>query len=154
MPRAAEQRAERRSTRPSRVGEANRAPGRLLLDTRVWLWWQTADRRLGPSTREAIASAVEVRFSAASAWEIAIKLSLGKLTLPRGADIEVELARDGFEPLAIDISHAAAVSRLPMHHRDPFDRMLIAQATIEDLTFVTADVALARYGVAILPATE
>lgn len=104
--------------------------------------------------RSAIASAIEVRFSAASAWEVAIKLSLGKLTLPRDADIEVELARDGFEPLAIEISHAAAVSRLPMHHRDPFDRMLIAQAMVEDLTLVTSDVALARYGVPILRATE
>lgn len=154
MPAAPKKRAESPSTRRSRVSEAKPAPARLLLDTRVWLWWQTADRRLGPATREAIAAAVEVRFSVASAWEIAIKVSLGKLTLPPRADIAAELARDGFDVLAIELSHAAAVTELPRHHPDPFDRMLVAQARVEDLTLVTADAALARYGVSIMRATE
>src|SRR6185437_3323180 len=106
------------------------------------------------ATRQAIAAAVEVRFSVASSWEIAIKVSLGKLTLPRGADIAVELARDGFEVLPVDLSHAAAVGELPPYHPDPFDRMLVAQARVEDLTLVTADAALARYGVSIMRATD
>lgn len=97
---------------------------------------------------------MEVRFSVASAWEIAIKVSLGKLTLPRDADIQAELARDRFEALPIELPHVAAVSKLPVHHRDPFDRILVAQAQVEDLTLVTADAALAQYGVSLLRAAE
>lgn len=139
---------------PGRVREA--APPvtrRLLLDTHVWLWWQSDDARLGPVARDTIASAPEVRLSAASVWEIAIKSALGKLRLPRGADIAREVERDGFVPLAIEIEHAAAVRTLPPHHRDPFDRMLVAQARTEGLTLVTADPELARYGLALFDAT-
>ena len=129
------------------------APRRLLLDTHVWLWWQADDPRLGPAARRNIHSAAEVRFSAASAWEIAIKSALGKLRLPRGADIDAELARDGFVPLAVEIAHADGVRALPALHRDPFDRLLVAQALAEGLTLVTADAALARYDVPVVDAT-
>ena len=143
------------ATRRSRVSESQSIdPERLLLDTHVWLWWQADDRRLGRAARHAIATAAEVRFSAASAWEISIKSALGKLKLPRGADIEAELRRDGFEPLAVEIAHAVSVLKLPAIHRDPFDRMLVAQASVEGLRLVTADVSLGRYGVSILSAVE
>jgi PIN domain nuclease of toxin-antitoxin system len=147
MPRA--KRAGRR-----RVKERPANLQRLLLDTHVWLWWQSDHHRLGPATRNAIAEADDVYLSAASAWEISIKISLGKLRLPRGADIESELHRDGFLPLPIDMGHAKAFATLPNIHRDPFDRMLIAQATVEGLTLATADEALTRYAIPLLRASR
>jgi PIN domain nuclease of toxin-antitoxin system len=130
------------------------ASRRLLLDTHTWLWWQADDRHLGARTRAAIQSAAEVRFSAASAWEIAIKSSLGKLTLPRNASIEAELERDGFEPLAVEVAHAEALRGLPPLHRDPFGRMLVAQAKTEGLTLVTGDDQMEQYGIPVLIAVE
>ena len=124
--------------------------GRLLVDTHVWLWWRAADSRLNRSARDAITNAAEVHFSAASAWELAIKRSLGKLRLPPGADVAAALARDGFLTLPISVDHAIAAGGLPGIHRDPCDRMLVAQARIEDLTLVTADALLARYDVPVL----
>ncbi len=129
-----------------------RAPRRLLLDTHVWLWWQADDDRLGADARQMIQFASEVRFSAASAWEIAIKVGIGKLTLPRNADIAAELAHSGFVALPVEIVHADEVRRLPALHRDPFDRLLVAQARVEALTLVTADRQLAKYGVAVADA--
>jgi PIN domain nuclease of toxin-antitoxin system len=129
-------------------------PRRLLLDTHVWLWWQADDSRLGPTARRYIATAREIRFSAASAWEIAIKCAIGKLTLPKNADIESELERDGFVPLSIEIAHADGVRALPALHRDPFDRLLVAQALAEGLTIVTADPDLARYDVPVVDAAS
>jgi len=126
---------------------------RLLLDTHVWLWWQVDHPRLGTATREAIAAASEVRLSAASVWEISIKSALGKLSLPKGADILRELELDGFVPLPIELEHATRVADLPALHRDPFDRMLVAQAMLEGLTLVTADPHLAKYGVRLLDAS-
>jgi len=126
---------------------------RLLLDTHAWLWWQADDPRLGVATRRMLQHASEVRFSAASAWEIGIKLTLGKLSLPRDADISAALADSGFLPLAVDIAHAQGVQRLPPLHRDPFDRMLVAQARIEGLTLVTADRQLGAYGIPVMDAT-
>jgi PIN domain nuclease of toxin-antitoxin system len=146
----------RRAPRRRAVREGVRRPAprrRLLLDTHVWLWWQAGDKRLGRDTLRAIRQAAEVRLSAASAWEIAIKSAIGKLVLPLDADIEAELERDGFQPLAVEVAHAEALRGLPVLHRDPFDRMLVAQAMVEGLTLVTADPALARYGVAVLDAT-
>ena len=129
------------------------APRRLLLDTHVWLWWQAGDARLGPETRQRLQRASEVRLSAASAWEIAIKIAIGKLTLPKGADIAAELAHCGFLSLPVEIVHAEDVRRLPPLHRDPFDRLLVAQARVEGLTLVTADRQLGAYGIAVLDAT-
>ena len=126
---------------------------RLLLDTHVWLWWQADDARLGTRTRRLVQRASEVRFSAASAWEIAIKVAIGKLKLPKNADIGVELAESGFLELPVAIAHAEEVRSLPPLHRDPFDRLLVAQARVEGLTLVTADRALAAYELAVLDAS-
>ena len=123
---------------------------RLLLDTHALLWW-LADEGLSAEAREAIADPGNlVVVSAATAWEISIKKALGKLAAPD--DLEHQLATGGFEPLPIGIAHAVAAGRLPRHHEDPFDRMLIAQALAEGLTIVTRDKRFGDYGVALLPA--
>ena len=127
---------------------------RLLLDTHTWLWWQAGDRRLGAGARRAIARAAEVRFSAASAWEIAIKSSTGKLRHPASTTIEAELDVDGFQSLPVELTHADELRVLPPLHRDPFDRMLVAQARVERLTLVTADERLSGYDVPVIRATE
>jgi len=105
---------------------------------------------MGPGTRTAIANAQEVCLSVASAWEIAIKKQLGKLKIPRDVDLAAEFARDGFVPVPITIEHALVAASLPPVHKDPFDRMLVAQAQIEGLTLVTADPTLARHDVSVL----
>lgn len=142
--------------RRSRVGEKHidyiADAAELLLDAHVWLWWRAAHPRLGPTTRQAIRAAKGLRFSAASAWEIAIKAESGKLTLPPRANLPVALGQDGIVALPISVEHALAAARLPALHRDPFDRMLVAQAMAEDLVLVTADAALSRYGVRVLDA--
>jgi PIN domain nuclease of toxin-antitoxin system len=146
----------RRRARKSFVAAApvtELAPRRLLLDTHVWLWWQADDTRLGSATRQLIRRASEVRFSAASAWEIAIKVAIGKLELPKGADIAAELDNSGFLALPVEIAHADDVRRLPSLHADPFDRLLVAQARTEGLTLVSADRQLAAYGIPVLDAT-
>jgi len=123
-----------------------------LLDTHAWLWWQTDDSRLGARARRAIATASEVRVSAASAWEIAIKVTFGKLRMPPDIDIEQEIEHGGFLPLPIEIAHTDALRRLPALHRDPFDRILIAQAATEGLTLVSADRQLDPYDIPVLDA--
>ena len=121
---------------------------KLLLDTHTVLWW-LADAELAEEALDAIADPGNlVLVSAASVWEASLKASLGKLDVPES--IEVAFADDGFEPLPIDFRHAERAGGLPGHHRDPFDRMLIAQAQIEDLTIVTRDRAFAPYEVAVL----
>ena len=121
---------------------------RLLLDTHVFLWWSEDDRRLQPAAREAIRNADAIVISAASAWETAIKTGLGKLRLLIPFDEAVEI--NGFDRLAVDFHHAAAVTSLPPHHGDPFDRMLIAQALTERLTLVTHDRHFEPYGIPVL----
>ena len=120
----------------------------LLLDTHVFLWWRSDVKRISAPARDAIANAPVVFVSAASAWEAAIKMALGRLALPEpfaaGSDAS------GFQRLPIQFEHAEAAAGLPRHHTDPFDRMLIAQATLEGLTLVTHDRAFDAYGVAIL----
>lgn len=143
--------------RPSRVRESPHeysagTPARLLLDTHVLLWWATDDSRVSRAVGERIASASEVFLSAASAWEIGIKARLGKLRAPSDTELPAELARRGVVPLSITMEHALAAAALPPLHRDPFDRMIVAQARLEGLTLVTADPALARYGVPIMRA--
>jgi PIN domain nuclease of toxin-antitoxin system len=121
----------------------------LLLDTHAFLWW-VGGQPLEPSAMERIADPdTLVAVSAASAWEIAIKRSIGKLRFD--ADVTIEVAANGFEALAIGLDHATQAGELPSHHRDPFDRMLIAQARVEGLTLVTRDRRLAAYEVEILP---
>jgi PIN domain nuclease of toxin-antitoxin system len=121
---------------------------RLLLDTHIFLWRQANDRRLKFPARTAIASADIVFVSAASAWEAAIKIALGRLSIPN--TIESGVKESGFEQLPILFSHAEAAGALPVHHQDPFDRMLVAQALIEHLTLVSHDRCLAQYDVPIL----
>ena len=120
-----------------------------LLDTHVLLWWLNGDERLSPE-RERILSAHRCLVSSASIWEVAIKHRLGKLPLP--PEVLIHIARDaGFESLPITSEHAAATSALPPHHQDPFDRLLLAQARLEQLSLITADAHLLRYGDAVEP---
>lgn len=123
---------------------------RLLLDTHVVLWWLGGER-IRPKALEAIAAAdSDVWVSAASVWEMTIKSGLGKLAMPD--DLSEQLARHGFEVLPVGLQHALAVGVLPPHHADPFDRLLVAQAQVEDLTIITRDRNIRRYAVASLPA--
>ena len=123
---------------------------KVLLDTHMLLWWLADDSRLPPEARRVIADpATEVQISAASTWEIAIKKSAGRLEAPD--DLGGAMAEHAFDPLAITVEHALSAGSLPPHHRDPFDRMLIAQARAESLTLVTVDPAFAEYEVDLLP---
>ena len=122
---------------------------RLLLDTHVVLWWLADDQRLGEEARRLIANpGNHVAVSAASVWEMAIKSSIGKLSVPD--DVGSAVLACGFVPLPVTIEHAARIGELPLHHRDPFDRMLIAQAQLEDLDLLTADGGLAEYSVKVV----
>jgi PIN domain nuclease of toxin-antitoxin system len=115
---------------------------RVLLDTHTLLWWLDGDRRLSRRAKQTIADdANDVLVSAASAWEIATKVRIGKLpgAVDVASDIAGCLARQRFESLDITVRHAQRAGRLTGAHRDPFDRMLIAQAQIEDLPIVTND---------------
>ena len=124
---------------------------RLLLDTHVLLRALADDADLAPATRSAITdSANEVFVSAASVWEIAIKRALGKLRAPDGVAGLIE--EFGFTELVVTSFHAEQAGGLPMHHRDPFDRMLVAQAQAEGLSIVTADSRIPLYGVRTIAA--
>ena len=119
---------------------------RLLLDTHVFLWWLADHPRLGAESRAVIREpANDVYVSAASGWEIAIKRQLGKLKVSDDLDAAVEA--EGFSHLPITFFHGEQAGLLPGHHRDPFDRMLVAQAQAEGLVIVTADPKLTLYGV-------
>jgi PIN domain nuclease of toxin-antitoxin system len=117
----------------------------LLLDTHVLLWWCADSRRLGAVGRSVISRADAVYVSAASAWEVSIKLALGRLRLQD--PFATLVAQSGFEELPVTFQHAEHVLSLPPHHSDPFDRMLLAQAQVEALTFVTHDRQLQPYPV-------
>jgi len=121
---------------------------RLLIDTHVAIWWRSNDPRLQLAARDAIATATLVLVSAASAWEVAIKSSLGRIRLPRPFAEGIE--DSGFVQLPIGFDHAAAVELLPAHHSDPFDRMLVAQAKVERLVVVTHDRQFEPYGIAVI----
>jgi len=125
---------------------------RALLDTHAFLWWISDDARLSDRCRAIISSGVnEILFSAVSAWEIAVKVGIGRLAVP--GDLEnytmEQVSRNRFEVLPISISHALRVSRLPNHHKDPFDRMLVAQAQVEKVTILTSDAQIARYPIRV-----
>jgi PIN domain nuclease of toxin-antitoxin system len=122
---------------------------RLLLDTHILLWWLAASPALPGRACELVADPDNTVFvSAVSLWEIWLKQSLGKLTLP--ADFEAKLAAEAFEHLPLLATHTRGITSLPWHHRDPFDRMLIAQARAAGLKFVTADAIAAAYGEPVL----
>jgi PIN domain nuclease of toxin-antitoxin system len=123
---------------------------RLLLDTFVYLWWLADDASLSEEARRAIADVRSVvHVSAASLWEASIKEALGRLELG-GSDLTGEIAANGFIELPVSAAHARAAGHLPLHHSDPFDRMLVAQARLEGLTLVTSGDRLALYDVPLL----
>lgn len=116
----------------------------LLLDTHIFIWWLKDDVNLSKQMRMLVNHADEIYISSASIWEAAIKIQLGKLKVDIDALI-ASIEAEGFLELPITAKHAALVSQLPHHHRDPFDRMLIAQALSEPLRLVTADAKLKVY---------
>jgi PIN domain nuclease of toxin-antitoxin system len=124
---------------------------RLLLDTHA-LWWVAMEPEvLRAPARDAVADpSNDVAFSAGSIWELAIERAAGRLEMP--VDFVDALLARRYSPLPITAAHALAAADLPMHHRDPFDRMLVAQAKLDDRTVVTRDRAFAAYDVALLPA--
>jgi PIN domain nuclease of toxin-antitoxin system len=122
---------------------------RLLLDTHAALWWLAGDDRFGETAaRQLTDAANQVLLSAAVVWEVSIKRSLGKLDAP--ADFAAVLLSVGTQPLPVTVEHATAVGELPWHHRDPFDRVLVAQATVERAVLVSGDEAFRRYGVPVV----
>jgi PIN domain nuclease of toxin-antitoxin system len=122
----------------------------ILLDTHILLWWLADDQRLPSQAAVAIEDPdTEVMVSSASAWEISIKQASGQIEAPD--DLLDAIAANDFRSLAITAAHAVAAGRLPPHHADPFDRMLIAQAQIEGFTLVSVDGRFADYDVELLP---
>ena len=126
---------------------------RVLVDTHTWLWMLTNPQRLPATTRDTVGDpGTEVLLSAASAWEIAIKYRLGRLPLPEAPTTYVpsRVAATGSTALAIDHAHGLRAGELPDHHRDPFDRLLVAQAQILGVPLVSGDRALSAYDVKLL----
>lgn len=126
---------------------------KILLDTHVWLWWLTEPERLPVAIRDALEDGVNpIYFSVVSSWEIAIKYAVGKLPLPEPPPsfVEKRLLRDGLQTLHIEHRHALAVAQLPVHHNDPFDRLLIAQARDESMILATVDSQIKAYDVEVL----
>ena len=122
---------------------------RLLLDTHAALWFLSDDERLSESAKKHLADDTNrVMLSAAVVWEVAIKSSLGKLSVPE--EYVSLLLTGGAQALPVNIEHAAAVEHLPWHHRDPFDRVLVAQAAVERAALVSNDEALRPYGVELV----
>ena len=123
---------------------------KLLIDTHSFLWFIDGSSQLSATARKLIENAANERYlSVASVWEMAIKISLGKLSLGQPIEVQIphQLSHNGIALLDIGVSHAAVVAALPLHHRDPFDRMLVAQARVEQLSVVSVDSALDAYGV-------
>jgi PIN domain nuclease of toxin-antitoxin system len=128
---------------------------RLLLDTHVVLWAATEPAQLASEARRALEDgANEACVSVVTAWEIAIKQSLGKLELPKSAEtwLPEVVRRTGFDVIELDLAAALRVRSLPWHHRDPFDRLLVAQALEAGYGLVTRDATLRAYGVAVVQA--
>lgn len=121
---------------------------RALLDTHVFLWWINEDPRLSQNAREVLSDVEnDLLFSVASVWEMAIKIGSGKLNImgDPGTYISRYLGENNIEVLQVNLRHAAGIVELPNHHRDPFDRMLVAQALAEDIAIVTIDPQVAAY---------
>jgi PIN domain nuclease of toxin-antitoxin system len=122
---------------------------KLLLDTHAALWWLADDDRIGEEVVSLLADdSNQVLISAVVIWEVAINRSLGKLKAPEG--LAPTLVDAGAQPLSVTVAHAAAVEALPWVHRDPFDRLLVAQALTEDAAIVSRDAPLSQYGVTIV----
>jgi len=125
---------------------------KAILDTHAFLWAIAGDRRMSPKAHDLFIGPSDLVLGVASIWEILIKVQLGKLNLPRPAGPFVirKLAENRIETLPIALDHSLAFEGLPMHHRDPFDRMLIAQAQEENLPIITADPVFSRYPVKVI----
>jgi PIN domain nuclease of toxin-antitoxin system len=122
---------------------------RLLLDTHTALWWLAGENLIGDDAKSYIADETnQVLLSAVVVWEVAIKRSLGRLEAPAG--FASSLLAAGAQPLAVSVAHAEAVEQLPWHHRDPFDRMLVAQALIEGVAVISGDEKLLPYGARLI----
>jgi PIN domain nuclease of toxin-antitoxin system len=125
----------------------------VMVDTQTFLWWNTGDTRLSMPARRAISDpANEVIISTVVGWEIAIKAQIGKLPLPDSPDKYVpdRIRRNGFTELPITMVHALAVFSLPLIHRDPFDRILVAQCQVENIPIITADLSIGQYAVSVI----
>ena len=125
---------------------------KLLLDTHTFLWWITDDLQLSPKAHELISDSYNTMYwSAASSWEVSIKYALGRLPLPETPEqfLPVELGKNRIESLSVIDAHAFQAGCLPRHHRDPFDRMLVAQAQVESLVILSNDRKLVHYDVDI-----
>jgi PIN domain nuclease of toxin-antitoxin system len=121
---------------------------KLLLDTHAFIWWASESERLSERVRILLADGQNaLYFSVASAWEIQIKVQIGKLNTdePLSLTISKQQKRNNLRLIAVTLEHALAIEQLPMHHKDPFDRLLIAQARVENLTLVTHDSILTQY---------
>jgi len=126
---------------------------KVLVDTHAFLWWITDDPRLSFRAREIFTDGNnELFFSAASGWEISIKVQIGRLRLPADPEsfIVDQLRINAIKSLAIQMNHALHVSTLPSHHRDPFDRLLVAQAQLEGLPILSADPQIGKYHVEVV----
>lgn len=127
----------------------------VLIDTHCWLWWIESPERLSDRALDLINRGDnEVLFSAASSWEIAMKYAIGKIRLPEPPEefIPKRLTRDSFTPMPIEHSHALRTASLPLHHNDPFDRLLVAQAQLENVSILTADPKIGLYDITVIRA--
>ena len=126
---------------------------RILLDTHVLIWWFDGNDKLGLNAREQITNLEnDIYVSSATVWEMSIKQQMGKLVAPE--DIEAKVEQAGFISLPISLFHAQQAGRLPQHHKDPFDRMLIAQAQAEGLQILTKDQHFPAYGIKLINASN
>jgi len=125
---------------------------KAILDTHAFLWALAGDARMSRHARDVFAGSTDLSLSIASVWEILIKVQSGKLTFPRPAGPYVlsRMADNRIKRLPISIDHLLALERLPMHHRDPFDRMLIEQSMEEDWPIITADPMFKKYPVQVI----
>lgn len=125
---------------------------RFLVDTHVWLWLQAEPSRVSPDVLDRLVHAEQLLLSAASTWEIGVKTKLGRLQLPEPSTsyIPRRMSASGTDALAVEIPHTLEAAALPMHHRDPFDRLLIAQSRLLNVPLVTADRAISDYDVDVI----
>ncbi len=123
---------------------------KIVVDTHILLWWMLNDRKLTKNAQDLIADpSNQVLVSSVSVWEIAVKESLGRISISLPALIE-SIGRNGFDPLFVSFAHCAGLNKLPPHHKDPFDRMLIAQCNAENATLLSHDETLALYGPVVM----
>ncbi|RJP53640.1 MAG: type II toxin-antitoxin system VapC family toxin [Anaerolineaceae bacterium] len=126
---------------------------KYLLDTHTFLWWNMDDAQLSPLAKEIISDgANEIFLSAATAWEIAIKTARGRLELPEDPTryVSSRMNLHGFQALPVQVHHAVQVYKLPLHHADPFDRLLIAQSWIESMPLISVDAEIRKYEVEVV----